>query len=60
MVCRDGLEKLIKRAAEGFPVGLAEITRVYATETFIRSMLGRQKVDHTAHAGIEHAPKSYL
>ncbi|MBN3768443.1 MULTISPECIES: hypothetical protein [unclassified Burkholderia] len=52
MVRRDGLEKLLKRAADGFPVGLAEITRIYATEAFVRGMFSRQKVGHTAHRDI--------
>ena len=59
MVRRDGLEKLLKRAADGFPVGLAEITRIYATETFVRGMFSRQKVDHTAHRDIARTAQSF-
>jgi len=57
MVRRDGLEKLLKRAADGFPVGLAEITRIYATETFVRGMFSRQKVTH-AHTEVQRVPLS--
>ncbi|KVG56937.1 hypothetical protein WS79_19575 [Burkholderia territorii] len=49
---RDGLEKLLKRAADGFPVGLAEITRIYATETFVRGMFSGRKAIDAAHRGI--------
>ncbi|WP_081071229.1 asparagine synthase C-terminal domain-containing protein [Burkholderia territorii] len=52
MVRRDGLEKLLKRAADGFPVGLAEITRIYATETFVRGMFSGRKAIDAAHRGI--------
>ncbi|PCE32592.1 hypothetical protein BZL54_10250 [Burkholderia ubonensis subsp. mesacidophila] len=34
----DALARLIKRAALGFPDGLVEITRIYATEMFVRAL----------------------
>ncbi|MCX5544048.1 asparagine synthase-related protein [Paraburkholderia sp. CNPSo 3076] len=36
LVHRQSLERLIKRAALGFPDGLCEITRIYATEIFLQ------------------------
>jgi asparagine synthase (glutamine-hydrolysing) len=34
----DGMRKLLKRAALGYPTGLQEITRIYAIQMFIQGM----------------------
>ncbi|MGY2492749.1 asparagine synthase-related protein [Cupriavidus sp. CP313] len=36
----DGMEKIIKRTALGYPTGLMEITRIYAAEMFVRGLGG--------------------
>ncbi|AOK31581.1 MULTISPECIES: asparagine synthase-related protein [Burkholderia] len=40
LVDPDGMAKLIKRAALGYPVGMVEITRIYSIEMFVRGLAG--------------------